>query len=91
MSKIGGLNEGKCLFCKGDTKSIQILFETFQKFSKASRLIANPNDYGGVDTTQDQIKAYTRINKGEVSFSTKRLSIAQCEPLPERMSSRISL
>ncbi|KAH0722887.1 hypothetical protein KY290_005544 [Solanum tuberosum] len=36
-----GFADDLLLFSKGDAKSVQVLFDTFQEFSKASRLIAN--------------------------------------------------
>ncbi|KAH0714848.1 hypothetical protein KY284_007753 [Solanum tuberosum] len=97
-----GFDDDLLLFSRDDAKFVQVLFDTFQEFSKASGLIANTIKssiyFGGVRSTeQDQIMAYTGFTKGEMLFrylgvplSTKRLSIAQCEPLLEKMLGRVS-
>ncbi|XP_019240095.1 PREDICTED: uncharacterized protein LOC109220087 [Nicotiana attenuata] len=78
-----------------------MLHKHFQMFSAASGLIANPNKssiyFGGVNNMiQQQIMDILGYTKGELLFrylgvplSTKRLSAIQCEPLIERMLSRI--
>nr|XP_016461061.1 PREDICTED: uncharacterized protein LOC107784443 [Nicotiana tabacum] len=86
---------------EGDIKSIQTLHQQFKIFSGASGLIANPNKsciyFGGMDIlTQRKIMDMLEYTKGElplrylgVPLSTKKLSIIQCEPLIDRMLSRI--
>ncbi|XP_015159266.1 uncharacterized protein [Solanum tuberosum] len=87
---------------RGDARSVQLLFDTFQEFSKASGLIVNTSKrsiyFRGVSITeQDEIMAYTGFSRGKMPFrylgvplSTKRLSIAQCEPLLEKILCWIS-
>ncbi|KAK4709666.1 hypothetical protein R3W88_004179 [Solanum pinnatisectum] len=75
----------------GDARFVQLLFDTFQDFSKGSGLIANTSKssiyFGGVSIAeQDQIMAYTGFTRGNMTFiylrvpvSTKILSIAQSQ------------
>ncbi|XP_070019827.1 secreted RxLR effector protein 78-like [Nicotiana sylvestris] len=45
------------LFCRGDTISVQLLYQCFQEFSKASGLVANTNKssifFGGVSESTE--------------------------------------
>ncbi|KAK4739869.1 hypothetical protein R3W88_003566 [Solanum pinnatisectum] len=64
-----GFADDLLLFCRGDAISIQMLFEQFQCFSKASGLIANLTKSsiycGGVSTTvQDELVELLGFNKG---------------------------
>ncbi|OIT39896.1 hypothetical protein A4A49_55824 [Nicotiana attenuata] len=89
------------LFCRGDVVSVQLLYDFFQQFSKASGLIANQEKnsiyFGGVteDMQQNIIKCLG-FSKGSLPFrylgvplSSKRLSVAQCQPLLDKMVGRI--
>lgn len=89
------------LFSRGDIMSVQLVFQCFQQFSKASGLIANKEKssiiFGGVrEEQQQQILDGLGFVKGElpvrylgVPLSTKRLSLIQCQPLIEKMLGRI--
>ncbi|XP_075076044.1 uncharacterized protein LOC142162893 [Nicotiana tabacum] len=82
-------------------QGVQISPKNFQTFSAASELIANPYKsyihFGGVDNmTHQHIMDMLGYTKGElpfrylgVSLSTKRLIAMQCEPLIDRMLSRM--
>ncbi|OIT19123.1 hypothetical protein A4A49_57378, partial [Nicotiana attenuata] len=89
------------LFWRGDGVSIQLLCECFNKFSKASGLVANQSKscmyFGGVpaDIQQDIIQA-TGFTIGAIPFrylgvplSSKRLSVSQCQPLLDKMPGKI--
>ncbi|XP_075076376.1 uncharacterized protein LOC142163027 [Nicotiana tabacum] len=96
-----GFADDLLLFCRGNVKSIQMLFDCFQEFSTTSGLSANRDKssiyFGGVDATvQQQIMELTGFTKGEllirylgIPLSTKGLSVLQCQPLLEKMMGRI--
>lgn len=89
------------LFCRGDTISVQLLYQCFQGFSQASGLVANADKssifFGGVrDDIEQEILQVLGFSKGSlpvrylgVPLSTKRLSLVQCQPLIEKMLGRI--
>ncbi|XP_019255185.1 PREDICTED: uncharacterized protein LOC109233778 [Nicotiana attenuata] len=89
-----GLRQGRHTISQESTQQ-------FLTFSAASGLIANSIEsciyFGGVDNrTQQHIMDMLGYTKGELPFrylgvplSTKRLTVMQCEPLIDRMLSRI--
>ncbi|XP_009588818.1 uncharacterized protein [Nicotiana tomentosiformis] len=86
---------------QGDKTSVQLLFNCFREFSRASGLTANLTKisvyFGGVNPVlQQQILAILGFLKGELPFrylgvplSSKRLSITQCQPLIDKMLGKI--
>ncbi|XP_060200869.1 uncharacterized protein LOC132629158 [Lycium barbarum] len=84
-----------------DVESVRLLFEKFTMFSQSSGLNANLGKsciyFGGVkDQVQSEILGVLGMSKGSmplrylgVPLSTKRVSIAQCQPLLDKMLSRV--
>uniref|UniRef100_A0A1S3Y946 Reverse transcriptase domain-containing protein n=1 Tax=Nicotiana tabacum TaxID=4097 RepID=A0A1S3Y946_TOBAC len=97
-----GFADDLLLFCRGDLKSVQLLYNGFQEFSQASGLKINKNKSslfcGGItQEDQEKIISFLGIQKGElpvrylgVPLSTRRISIAQCHPLVEKIVGRIT-
>ncbi|XP_019223812.1 PREDICTED: uncharacterized protein LOC109205556 [Nicotiana attenuata] len=89
------------LAMEGDEVSIQLLCDCFNKFSKASGLVANQSKscmyFGGVPAEiQQRIIQTTGFTIGEIPFkylgvplSAKRLSLNQCQPLLDKMLGKI--
>lgn len=89
------------LFSRGDAQSIRQLFSAFQKFSFVSGLRANQAKtsiyFGGVPCeVHNLILEEFQISKGDLPFkylgvplSSKKLSIAACQPLIKNVLSRI--
>ncbi|KAL2920834.1 LINE-1 retrotransposable element ORF2 protein [Bienertia sinuspersici] len=89
------------MLARADVTSVQILLEAFFKFSKASGLLANLEKsevyFGGVsEAQQDNMLGILGMPKGSIPFtylgaplSSKKLTIAQCKPLVERVTARI--
>jgi hypothetical protein len=89
------------LFLRGDVGSITQLLEAFNMFSAASGLRANQDKssiyFGGVvDSVQETILTKFRLTKGELPFkylgvplSSKKLTVMQCQPLVNKIISRI--
>lgn len=96
-----GFADDLLLFCKGDVQSVKALHKQFLIFSAASRLVANTSkssvNFGGVDNrTQQLIMNLLGYTKGDIPFrylgvplSIKRPIAIQCEPLIDKMLSRI--
>lgn len=90
------------LFCRGDVVSATLLNNCFQEFSAASGLIANQSKssiyFGGVnESTQQLILQQLGFTTGQLPFrylgvplSTKKLPVAQCQPLIDKMVGRIT-
>ncbi|XP_060177768.1 uncharacterized protein LOC132607701 [Lycium barbarum] len=97
-----GFADNLLLFCRGDQKSMSLLYKCFLSFSAVSSLVANKDKssiyFGGVKDDQQQlIMEELGFPKGEmplrylgVPLSTKRMTVAQCQPLLEKMLGRIS-
>ncbi|XP_021747408.1 uncharacterized protein LOC110713259 [Chenopodium quinoa] len=89
------------LFSRADSTSIQLLLQAFQKFSCASGLVANLSKsevyFGGIsDYDKGQLQTVLGMSRGSFPFrylgvplSSKKLTIAQCRPLVERVTARI--
>ncbi|XP_021737525.1 uncharacterized protein LOC110704045 [Chenopodium quinoa] len=89
------------LFSRADSISIQLLLQAFQKFSCASGLMANLSKsevyFGGIsDFDKDQLQTALGMSRGSLPFrylgvplSFKKLIVAQCRPLVERVTTRI--
>ncbi|XP_021763674.1 uncharacterized protein LOC110728323 [Chenopodium quinoa] len=89
------------LFSRADSTSIQLLLQAFQKFSCASGLVANLSTsevyFGGIsDSDKDQLQTVLGMSRSSLPFrylgvplSSKKLIIAQCRPLVERVTARI--
>nr|XP_016491587.1 PREDICTED: uncharacterized protein LOC107811215 [Nicotiana tabacum] len=96
-----GFADDLLLFCKDEKKSVVEIHNQFQRFSKASGLVANTSKssiyFGGVDNrVQQMILEILGYTKGDLPFrylgvllSTKRISTIQCEPLIDKMLSRV--
>ncbi|XP_060201738.1 uncharacterized protein LOC132630180 [Lycium barbarum] len=90
------------LFCRGDKASASRLYECFQVFSHASGLIANQSKssiyFGGVpEPIKQSIIQTLGFSIGKLPFkylgvplSSKKLTVAQCQPLLEKMLGRIT-
>ncbi|XP_060182748.1 uncharacterized protein LOC132612650 [Lycium barbarum] len=90
------------LFCKGDKASTSRLYECFQVFSHASGLIENQSKssiyFGGVpEPIKQSIIQTLGFLIGKLPFkylgvplSSKKLTVAQCQPLLEKMLGRIT-
>ncbi|XP_057517996.1 uncharacterized protein LOC130798917 [Amaranthus tricolor] len=89
------------LFYKGNVPSVRVLHQCIQAFSNTSRLQANASKVaiyiaGVTSTNRAAIGALTHFPFGSLPFrylgiplSSKRLSIAECEQLADRINSRI--
>lgn len=89
------------LFARADVPSVQILYQTFQKFSQASGLEANLDKtemyMGGVsDSDKQQILHVLPVSLGSLPFkylgiplSSKKLTYVQCKPLLEKIIARM--
>ncbi|XP_019257656.1 PREDICTED: uncharacterized protein LOC109235863 [Nicotiana attenuata] len=87
---------------RGDIGSIKMLYNCFMEFSKASGLEINKQKssiyFGGVpQDMQEDILEFLGIQRGElpvrylgVPLSSKRISIAQCQPLIDNIAGRIT-
>ncbi|XP_060170867.1 uncharacterized protein LOC132601823 [Lycium barbarum] len=90
------------LFCKGEVRSAELLYHAFQQFSNASGLIADQSKscvyFGGVqERVQTEILHVLGFAVGQLPFrylgvplSPKRISIAQCQPLLEKIPGRVT-
>ncbi|XP_060180113.1 uncharacterized protein LOC132609918 [Lycium barbarum] len=97
-----GFADDLLMFCRGDEISIYKVFDCFQRFSKASGLIANTGKssiyFGGVDErTQQVVLERLKFSKGTLPFrylgvplSTKRISVMQCTPLLDKMIGKVT-
>lgn len=97
-----GFADDLLLFCRGDTVSVQMMYECFKEFSRASGLKANVAKssiyFGGVPhEVQLEILQAVGFSKGELPFkylgiplSTKRISMSQCQPLVDKILGRIT-
>lgn len=91
------------LFCKADLSSIRALVNCLDSFSQSFGLIANSAKsaiYAAGVSTQlgEAIAASTQFSLGKLPFrylgvplSSKRLSVADCEVLVDKMTSRIKV
>lgn len=89
------------LFARADAISMQLLVTAFQEFSQASGLFANQHKsdayFGGIDdTVQAELLHILGMVAGSIPFkclgvplSSKKLTVSQCRPLVERITSRI--
>jgi len=96
-----GFADDLLLFCRGDIGSIKLLFQCFMEFSNASGLMINKHKssifFGGVSQAdQEEILEFLGIQKGKLPvrylgapLSSKRVSIAQCQPLIDKIMGRI--
>ena len=90
------------IFCKGDLSSVKVICDCIKVFSNTSGLRANTDKsaiyLAGIDTTlKDDIRDISQFSLGTLPFrylgvplSSKRLSIAKCEQLDDKMTKRIS-
>ncbi|XP_020262978.1 uncharacterized protein LOC109838956 [Asparagus officinalis] len=88
------------LFCKGNLKSIQKLYQCITHFSGVSGLDANPSKsvvfYGGVpEPVKEAIKNHLNFSEGYfpirylgVPLVSKRLSLQDCNPLFTKISNQ---
>ncbi|XP_021765919.1 uncharacterized protein LOC110730423 [Chenopodium quinoa] len=89
------------MFSRADSVSVNLLFQAFLKFSGASGLSANLDKsevyFGGVSIdVQAELKDLLGVSQGSIPFrylgiplSSKKLIIAQCRPLVEKVTARI--
>lgn len=90
------------LFTKGDVTSVQQVMRALDKFASASSLKANNLKsyiyFGGVDpVTKQEILNISGMNEGSLPFkypvlplSAQKLSVAQCQPLVQKILQRIN-
>ncbi|XP_021719185.1 uncharacterized protein LOC110686883 [Chenopodium quinoa] len=90
------------LFSRADAQSVSLLFQAFSKFSEASGLSANLDKsevyFGGLlDSEQDEMRDLIGVAPGTIPFkylgvplSSKKLTIAQCKPLVDKVTVRIN-
>lgn len=91
------------LCCKGELKSVKLLMKGFYLFSKRPRLYASPQKTaiyccGVEENVVQDILRVTGFSKGLLPFRylglpicSKKISIAECEHLVEKMSARIKI
>ncbi|XP_021774063.1 uncharacterized protein LOC110738014 [Chenopodium quinoa] len=89
------------MFSRADNCSVKLLFCAFQKFSQASGLVANLSKsevyFGGItQAEQDTLLSELGMATGTIPFkylgvplSSKKLTIQQCKPLVNKITSRI--
>ncbi|XP_021764051.1 uncharacterized protein LOC110728715 [Chenopodium quinoa] len=89
------------MFSRADSVSVKLFFQAFLKFSGASRLSANLDKsevyLGGVSVdVQTELRELLGVSQGTILFrylgvplSSKKLTIAQCRPLVEKVTARI--
>ena len=89
------------LFSRGDLSSLQVLMEKFGNFSKASGLKMNPSKcelyFGGVtDNIKTEMLSSLGFKEGLLPFkylgvplASRKLSTTQCQPLIDKMVSKI--
>ncbi|XP_021728395.1 uncharacterized protein LOC110695474 [Chenopodium quinoa] len=89
------------MFSRADSVSVKLLFQAFSKFSGASGLSANLDKsevyFGGVSVdVQNELRELLGVSQGSIPFrylgvplSSKKLTIAQCRPLVDRVTTRI--
>ncbi|CAK8572589.1 unnamed protein product [Lathyrus sativus] len=89
------------LFCRGDDMSLQLMLNTFKKFSNSIGLIMNPNKcklyYGGLDiVSREKLKDLSGFQAGTLPFkylgipvSSKKLTINHFLPLVDKIVARI--
>lgn len=97
-----GFADDLLLFCRGDIRSVQLLYECFLRFSHCSGLVVNKHKSsifcGGVpEDIQQAILNILGISKGAlpvkylgVPLSSKRLSVSQCQPLVDRLVGKVA-
>lgn len=90
------------LFSRGDLGSIKLMYEKFQQFSDATGLKENPLKCqvykGGVQSEdKQQILEFLGYGEGELlvkylglPLSVNKLSVMQCKPLIDKITSRIN-
>lgn len=88
------------LFCRGDSKSVDMMLDTVQNFSDATGLVINPTKckifFGGIDDeTKGVIKRTTNFKEGHfpirylgVPLTSKKLTITHYLPLVEKIVCR---
>ena len=91
------------IFCKGEYPSVLILLQGMKLFADTTRLVANPNKsaiYGcGIDEAELQrmvdCSGYKLgklpVKYLEVPISSKKLTVADCDQLIDKMVSRIRM
>ncbi|XP_021736140.1 uncharacterized protein LOC110702693 [Chenopodium quinoa] len=89
-------------FSKVDKDSITLLFQAFTKFCLASSLSANLDKsevyFGGLsDVEQEALRSLIGVVPGTIPFkylgvplSSKKVTIAQCKPLVDKVTARIN-
>ncbi|XP_020266774.1 uncharacterized protein LOC109842288 [Asparagus officinalis] len=89
------------LFAKGETYSVQKLYQTFKSFGEVSGLEANPDKcsifYGGVeDSVKAEIANILGFAEGSIPIKylgvpliTKRLSYSDCFPLFDKITRKL--
>lgn len=89
------------MFSRGDTKYVELVMEKFLEFSKATRLVVNPQKckayYGGVnDKPKNNIQHITSYVEGKLPFrylgiplTAKKLSTNHYLKLVEKLVNRI--
>lgn len=90
------------VFCKGDLCSVRVICDCIKVFSNTSGLHANAGKstiyLAGIDSSlKEDIRDVSQFSLGTLPFrylgvplSSKRLSIAECEQLADKMTKRIS-
>lgn len=90
------------LFCRRDEISACLLYDCFKEFSAASGLIENQTKssiyFGGVPANTQQAILYKLLFSLRqlpfkylgVPLSIKKLAVAQCQPLLEKMIGKIT-
>ncbi|XP_021728380.1 uncharacterized protein LOC110695460 [Chenopodium quinoa] len=89
------------MFSRVDSVSVKLLFQAFSKFFEASALSTNLDKsevyFGGVPIeVHTELRELLGVSQGStpfsylgVPFSSKKLTIAQCRPLVEKVTARI--
>ncbi|KAH0705803.1 hypothetical protein KY289_010879 [Solanum tuberosum] len=96
-----GFADDLLLFCRGDPISVQMLYDYFLQFSKASGILSNQEKssiyFGGV-CPEDKAKFLEKLgfSHGElpfkypgISLSTKRTTISQYKPLIDKIMEKV--
>ena len=90
------------IFCKGDLSSVRVICECIKVFSNTLGLHANTDKFAislaGIDTSlKDDIRDISQFALGTLPFrylgvllSSKRLSIAECEQLADKMTKHVN-
>ena len=89
------------LFCKGEAKSAYLLLQGLKLFTESCGLQANNGKYALYSSAMDEaevtrVAQFSSFRRGQLPFqylgvpiSTKKMSVADCNRLIEKMTSRI--